>query len=88
MSSIDDDPNVKKIADILDDPSRRQFVSEIIKHKEIKFVTLFKDVLKFKETTARHHLTQLESSGLVLKKKSQGSRAMLLTIHPKYINRI
>ena len=74
----------KKLIELLEDPTRKQFLEEILKNKSIKFIELYTK-LKIPETTARHHLKQLEESEIIEKFKEKGTRSLKIKINPIYL---
>ena len=77
----------KKLIEILEDPTRKQFIQEILVKKSIEFIELYTK-LKVPETTARHHIKQLEESEIIEKFKEKGTRSLKVKINPVFITLI
>jgi DNA-binding transcriptional ArsR family regulator len=74
----------EKLIELLGDPTRKQFIEEILENQNIEFIELYTK-LKIPETTARHHLKQLEESGIIERFKEKGTRSLKIQINPQYI---
>ena len=70
---------------LLEEPTRKKLVEEVLKNEEIEFKELYEKKLEISETNARHHMQKLIEAGVLEKKKKKGSKAIYLAIQPEQI---
>lgn len=81
------DPQYSTFIDAIKEENREKFVKALVEQDIVNFKTLYSEQLEISETTARHHLQYLLDANIVVKVKQSGTKALFVSLAPKFLER-
>lgn len=81
------DSHYHTFIDAIEEENRKKFVKTLVNQDIVNFKALYTEQLKISETAARHHLQYLLDAGIVIKVKQPRTKALFLSLSPKFLER-